>query len=245
VGWTAAARRQAQSFDRIAAGYDRLGELSGGDQPTAGWLATVRPAAGRHALDLGCGTGRQAVALAERFDQVDAIDVSGPMIELASARRARQNISYRQADLHEAGEPGSYDFILCVRTLHHVPDLYLALRSIKALLAPGGRLAVIDNYSTGNNILDTLDRLLPLLRPRLRVNAVRLFGMDVTRRGPRTAWELYRLRTRREWLDHRVTDRFFSRAELERCCAELFPGHRLDTLGGPRGIGLVWDAPPS
>jgi hypothetical protein len=47
----------------------------------------------------------------------------------------------------------------------------------------------------------------------------------------------------REWLDHRVTDRFFGRAELERCCTDLFPGHRLDTLGGPRAIGLVWDAP--
>jgi 2-polyprenyl-3-methyl-5-hydroxy-6-metoxy-1,4-benzoquinol methylase len=136
VGWTATARQQAQSFDRIAADYDRLGELSGSDQTLTGWLAEVQPAAGRHALDLGCGTGGQAVRLAERFDRVDAIDVSGPMIELATARRARPNISYRLADLHEAGQPGSYDFIVSIRTLHHVPDLCLALRHIKTLLAP-------------------------------------------------------------------------------------------------------------
>jgi hypothetical protein len=29
MGWTAAARREAQSFDRIAVGYDRLGDLGG------------------------------------------------------------------------------------------------------------------------------------------------------------------------------------------------------------------------
>jgi uncharacterized membrane protein len=30
--------------------------------------------------------------------------------------------------------------------------------------------------------------------------------------------------TRRDWLDHRITDRFFSRDELERNCQSLFPG---------------------
>ena len=54
--------------------------------------------------------------------------------------------------------------------------------------------------------------------------------------------EIYRLSIRRAWLDHRVSDRFFSREELIRCCDALFPGYRLDILGGPRGIGLVWDA---
>lgn len=38
-----------------------------------------------------------------------------------------------------------------------------------------------------------------------------------------------------------MSDRFFTREELVRCCDALFPGHRLDVLSGPRGIGLVWD----
>lgn len=67
--------------------------------------------------------------------------------------------------------------------------------------------------------------------------------LDLVRRGPAAAWEIYRLSTRRQWLDHRVTDRFFSRDELERSCQSLFPGYRFDILGGPRGIGLAWDAP--
>jgi SAM-dependent methyltransferase len=104
----------------------------------------------------------------------------------AAARRNRPNISYRQADLHEAGQPGSYDFILSVHTLHHVPDLSVALRHIKALLAPGGRLAVMDNCNA-NDILDKLDRLLPLLRPRLHVTPTRLPARASTRRVPASA----------------------------------------------------------
>jgi len=37
--------------------------------------------------------------------------------------------------------------------------------------------------------------------------------------------------------------RFFNRAELERSCKQLLPGYRFDSLGGVRGIGLIWDAP--
>ena len=68
-------------------------------------------------------------------------------------------------------------------------------------------------------------------------------GRNLARRGRATAWEIYRLSTRREWLDHRVSDRFFSPVELEQCCATLFPGCRMDRLGGTV-IGLTWDGTP-
>jgi SAM-dependent methyltransferase len=86
MGLSAAARPAAQSFDRTAAEYDRLGDLSENDSLTS-WLVSVLPSAGGRALDLGCGTGRHAVLLAGRFTHVDAIDVSPPMIEIARARR--------------------------------------------------------------------------------------------------------------------------------------------------------------
>jgi hypothetical protein len=83
------------------------------------------------------------------------------------------------------------------------------------------------------------------LRLRLRGLAVQQLGVNIVRRGLATAWQIYRLSTRPEWLDHRVSDRFFSRADLERSCGLVFPGYRFDRLGGLRGIGLIWDAPPS
>jgi ubiquinone/menaquinone biosynthesis C-methylase UbiE len=77
-------RAQAQSFDRLAADYDRLGELGENDW-IGRWLTGVLPAAGERALDIGCGAGRHTVLLAERFAHVDAIDLSAPMVRAATA----------------------------------------------------------------------------------------------------------------------------------------------------------------
>jgi SAM-dependent methyltransferase len=250
VGLGAAARAEAQSFDQFAADYGRLGDL-GGIPVIDAWLERQLPGTGARALDLGCGTGRHAVLLAERFRHVDAIDLSGPMIDVARARRPGPNISYRQADLHDAGGAGSYDFIFSAMTVHHVPDLHAALSHIKTLLAPGsGRVALVDIYEIGPAAVRSplsaarrvLRRAVPL-RPRLQALAAQKLAANLARRGPATAWEIYRLSTRRAWLDHRVSDRFFTRDELERCCQSLFPGYRLDILGGPRGIGLTWESP--
>lgn len=243
MGLSAAARSAAQSFDRTAAGYDRMGDLHE-DDAIMSWLVTVLPAAGGRALDLGCGAGRHAVLLAGRFTHVDAIDLSGPMVEIARARRARPNITYRQADLLDATGSGEYDLVLSAMTLHHVPDLQAALAHIGGLLAPGGRIVLVDPYPDESALHPArriLQRLVPL-RPRLQAMAILRFGANLGRRGPAIAWEIYRLQTRREWLDHRVSDRFFSRAELERCCATLFPGCQLERLGGTV-IGLTWDSP--
>jgi len=240
MGLSAAARAVAQSFDRTAADYDRLGDLSENDGIRS-WLVNVLPPAGGRALDLGCGAGRDAVLLAERFAHVDAIDLSLPMIEIARAKRSRPNVAYRQADLLEATGSGEYDLVLSVMTLHHVPDLRAALAHIKGLLAPGGRIVLVDPYSVESALHPAqrmLHRLVPL-RPRLHAGAVLRFGANLASRGPATAWEIYRLSTRREWLDHRVSDRFFSREELDQCCADLFPGCQLERLGGTV-IGLTW-----
>jgi SAM-dependent methyltransferase len=237
MGLSAAARSAAQSFDRTAADYDRLGDLTENDS-FGSWLVSVLPPVGERALDLGCGTGRHAVLLAEHFTHVDAIDLSLPMIEIARAKRSRPNIAYQQADLLETSGSGEYDLLLSVMTLHHVPDLQAAFAHIKDLLAPGGRIVLVDSYPAES----ALRRLVPL-RPRLHAGAVLRLGKNLVRRGPGTAWEIYRLLTRREWLDHRVSDRFFSPEELEQCCAALFPGCKTERLGGAV-VGLTWDSTP-
>jgi hypothetical protein len=68
-------RAEAQSFDRVAADYDRLAELAWDQDSIGHWLSGFMPASGRHALDLGCGAGLLSVALAGRFGEIDAIDL--------------------------------------------------------------------------------------------------------------------------------------------------------------------------
>jgi 2-polyprenyl-3-methyl-5-hydroxy-6-metoxy-1,4-benzoquinol methylase len=108
------------------------------------------------------------------------VDVSGPMVELARARRAQANISFRQADLHDVEGSGRYDFILSVLTLHHVPDLRAALSRIRDLVAPGGRLALVDIYETASDLRPPavlrIARIVLPLRPRLHLLAIQVLA---------------------------------------------------------------------
>jgi SAM-dependent methyltransferase len=102
------------------------------------------PAGATRALDVGCGTGRFARALASRVGHVDAIDRSHETLALARERsHGITNISYVDADLFEFhGDPRGYDFISLIAVIHHM-DFARAGARLKELLAPGGVLAVL------------------------------------------------------------------------------------------------------
>ncbi|WP_410649060.1 class I SAM-dependent methyltransferase [Amycolatopsis sp. cmx-4-54] len=96
------------------------------------------------ALDVGCGSGRFARRLAATGMHVEAIDRSGPMIELAGAAGSPGpgTISYRQADVVTEKLPEeAYDFISCLASLHHVP--FDTVTKLRDALVPGGVLAVL------------------------------------------------------------------------------------------------------
>ncbi|MEU9686824.1 class I SAM-dependent methyltransferase [Amycolatopsis japonica] len=96
------------------------------------------------ALDVGCGSGRFARRLAATGMHVEAIDRSGPMIDLARAAGSPGpgTISYRQADVVAEKLPDeAYDFISCLAMLHHVP--FDTVTRLRDALVPGGVLAVL------------------------------------------------------------------------------------------------------
>jgi SAM-dependent methyltransferase len=96
----------------------------------------------RRVLDVGCGAGAFAAQLAQRSEQVDALDRSAEMIEEAE-RRMPGNVNCVLADVLAGPLPGKdYDAIFSISALHHMP-LQDALRVLGAALRPGGVLAAI------------------------------------------------------------------------------------------------------
>jgi SAM-dependent methyltransferase len=96
----------------------------------------------RHVLDVGCGAGLLATRLAQRSEQVDALDRSAEMIEEAK-RRTPGNVTCVLADVLTDPLPGKeYDAIFSVSALHHMP-LQDSLPLLAAALRPGGVLAAV------------------------------------------------------------------------------------------------------
>lgn len=101
------------------------------------------PADAQRALDLGCGEGHLARELRQLLPEVTAVDVDPTSIELAREQDPNHEIDYRCDDLLTADlEPGSFDLVASVATVHHL-DARTALRRMSDLVRPGGRLVVI------------------------------------------------------------------------------------------------------
>jgi SAM-dependent methyltransferase len=224
-----------QSFDQFAEEYDRFACLS--PSTLLDWLLAQLPAHGARALDAGCGSGRHAIALAERFDQVIGVDISEPLIRIARERRASANVRYQVSDLMNFADPDGFDLVFSSTTLHHLPDLDAALLRLRGLVRAGGRAVLIDNVARRPG-----QKMLPNSTPARWVHvlgAVREFPGDVWRLGWRQARWLLKFRTSAPWLDHLANDRYLAGEQFDRRYGAIFPGAQFTGLGF--GRGLVWD----
>ncbi|CAN5292647.1 class I SAM-dependent methyltransferase [soil metagenome] len=100
------------------------------------------------AVDVGAGTGRLSILLADRVGSVVVTDPSAGMVQVAQERIEAAGLGDRlravQADLSKDPLDGTYDVAWSSMALHHVPDLDGLLRSVAGLLVDGGRLAIAD-----------------------------------------------------------------------------------------------------
>lgn len=112
----------------------------------ADYVASRAPLAGARVLDVGCGGGLLAEALAARGAHVTAIDLAPAMIETARLHAAASGlaIDYRVQDALElaAQSPNGYDVVCCMEMLEHVADPAAFLGTLGRLVKPGGALFV-------------------------------------------------------------------------------------------------------
>lgn len=135
-------------------------------------------------LDLACGTGAYAVALAERGHRVVGIDLDETMIARARAKTRDLDLDFRVGDMTrlEAVSPERYDLAFCIgNSVVHLPDrasVARFIRVVRDLLETDGVL-VLQIVNFDRLPADGAVELPPIVREREGVTFLRRY--DVTR----------------------------------------------------------------
>ena len=141
-------RVQRYGWDLAAASYEPLWHAQLACAQDA-LLARAALAPGERVLDAACGTGLVALAAAEAVGasgHVTGVDLSGCMVD-AARRRAQErglpNATFTRMDAERLDLPdASFDVALCALGLMYMPDPAQAMREMRRVLRPGGRIVV-------------------------------------------------------------------------------------------------------
>jgi SAM-dependent methyltransferase len=146
-------------------------------------LVAALPAPPSRVADLGCGTGTLSLLLAEAGHTVTGVDFSPAMVERARAK-AGHAAQFHVGDAAAPPlAPASYDVVLCRHVLWALPDPAAALERWVGLLAPGGRLVLVEGrWHTGGGL--TGEQTLSLVRGTGREARVRPLPESVLWGGP-------------------------------------------------------------
>jgi 2-polyprenyl-6-hydroxyphenyl methylase/3-demethylubiquinone-9 3-methyltransferase len=109
------------------------------------WIDDIVPLAGKRVLDIGCGGGILADAMARKGAEVLGIDLAGKALKVAQLHALEaqtQGVAYREVSAETlAGEmPESFDVVTCMEMLEHVPDPCSVVRACATLVKPGGHV---------------------------------------------------------------------------------------------------------
>ncbi len=210
----------AYTDPRLAACYDALNPLD----PADAFYIALAGDAPKTILDIGCGTGRLAVALAERGHRVTGADPSKGMMKVARNRPGAQPVRWVDSVAASLALDTRFDLIIMTG---HVFQVFLeddavraTLRNLRRHLSHGGRIA----FETRNPLVEEWREWIPALtRESLQVPGIGAVDIhyDVTEaKGAFVTFETHFRFAPDDIVIAPTTLRFMSRDELAGLLAE-------------------------
>jgi 2-polyprenyl-6-hydroxyphenyl methylase / 3-demethylubiquinone-9 3-methyltransferase len=107
------------------------------------WIDQSASLRGKRVLDVGCGGGILAEAMAALGAEVTGIDLSDKALKVAELHllESGNQVTYRKAAVEQLAQeqPGSFDVVTCMEVLEHVPDPASHVNACANLLKPDGQ----------------------------------------------------------------------------------------------------------
>ena len=109
------------------------------------WITDIAPITGKRVLDVGCGGGILADAMARRGADVLGIDLATKALRVAQLHALEaqtSGVQYREisAEALAVEQPESFDVVTCMEMLEHVPDPSSVVRACAQMVKPGGHV---------------------------------------------------------------------------------------------------------
>ena len=137
---------EREKFDSVASGWwDPEGSfrpLHDLNPARLKFIADRAEIADRPILDVGCGGGSRAEALARKGGNVTGIDVAPKVLAIARLHlhESGLDVDYRETTIEQQAleTPEHFDVVTCMEMLEHVPEPASVIQSVQELLKPGG-----------------------------------------------------------------------------------------------------------
>ena len=104
------------------------------------WIAEHAPLGGAAVLDVGCGGGILAEAMARRGARVTGIDLSEKALRVAELHLHESRLAVRYEKSSVEDYVGEFDVVTCMELLEHVPDPASMVAACARLARPGGQV---------------------------------------------------------------------------------------------------------
>ena len=108
------------------------------------WIDNLAALAGKRVLDVGCGGGILAEAMAQKGAAVTGIDLAEKSLKVAELHRLESGVKVDyeciSAEDLAARAPATFDVVTCMEMLEHVPDPASVVRACATLVKPGGHV---------------------------------------------------------------------------------------------------------